>query len=409
MAARPRRVNLTISMNRSASHMLRNLALPVFIFFIMSLTGCQSLLLRERPAQDDSVVSSIPVPEQPRQPVVAPQRPQVSPTPPAPKTHTITIHEQTIQTPTHVDGRLVLGTREMATLPNLNLKMEAKLDTGAENSSVDARNIQFFERDGKKWVKFDLPRTSTGTIPQEMPIKGTTRIKRPGLPSIERPVVMMTITIGDITQSVPVSLINRGNFDAPLLIGRSFMQDLAVIDVNQQYIATKSVIDTRKRQAVVPIAQKSHTKAIIQPVNVDGLTTLGAVEHIVLPDSGTTLKARIDTGARTSSIDARDIQVFEKDGARWVSFGLVNSAGEIITMEEPITRFARIKRHNEEPERRPVVTLNTQIGDLLVPTQFTLRNRENYEYPALIGARFLEKRALVDVSTEYATDKRQPN
>ena len=242
-----------------------------------------------------------------------------------------------------------------------------------------------------------------------MPIKGTTRIKRPGLPSIERPVVMMTITIGDITQSVPVSLINRGNFDAPLLIGRSFMQDLAVIDVNQQYIATKSVIDTRKRQAVVPIAQKSHTKAIIKPVNVDGLTTLGAVEHIVLPDSGTTLKARIDTGARTSSIDARDIQVFEKDGARWVSFGLVNSAGEIITMEEPITRFARIKRHNEEPERRPVVTLNTQIGDLLVPTQFTLRNRENYEYPALIGARFLEKRALVDVSTEYATDKRQPN
>ena len=134
MAARPRRVNLTISMNRSASHMLRNLALPVFIFFIMSLTGCQSLLLRERPAQDDSVVSSIPVPEQPRQPVVAPQRPQVSPTPPAPKTHTITIHEQTIQTPTHVDGRLVLGTREMATLPNLNLKMEAKLDTGAETA-----------------------------------------------------------------------------------------------------------------------------------------------------------------------------------------------------------------------------------------------------------------------------------
>ena len=387
--------------------MFRNVALPVLIVFTMSLTACQSVLFRERPEQDASVVPSVPVPVQPEQPVDSAQQPEVSPRPPAPKTHTITIHEQTIQTPAHVNGRLVLGINELVTLPNLDLKMEAKLDTGAENSSADARNIQFFERDGKKWVKFDLPRTSGGTVPLEMPLKGTTRIKRPGQSSIERPVVMMTMTIGDITQSVPVSLINRSNYESPLLIGRSFMQDLAVIDVNQQHIATRSVINTRKRQAVVPITQKSHTRAIIKPVSVDGLTTLGAVEHITLPDTGTILKARIDTGARTSSIDARDINYFEKDGKKWVRFGLANSAGKIITMEEPVTRFVRIKRHNEEPERRPVVTLETRIGDIIAPTQFTLRSRENYEYPALIGARFLEKRALVDVATEYATDKRQ--
>ena len=339
--------------------------------------------------------------------MVPPQQPEVSHQTPAPQTHTITIYEQTIQTPAHVDGRLVLGINEMVTLPNLDLKMEAKLDTGAENSSADARNIQFFERDGKKWVKFDLPRTSDGTVPLELPLKGTIKIKRPGLSSIERPVVMMTMSIGDITQSVPVSLINRGNYEFPLLIGRSFMQDLAVIDVNQQHIATKSVIRTRKRQAVVPITQKSHTRATIKPVSVDGLATLGAVEHITLPASGAVLKARIDTGARTSSIDARDIKYFEKDGKDWVSFGLANSAGKIIKMNEPVTRFVLIKRHNEESERRPVITLETRVGDILVPTQFTLRDRENYEYPALIGARFLEKRALVDVATEYVADKRQ--
>jgi len=396
-------------MNRSAIHMLRNLALPVFILFTMSLTGCQSILLKERPEQDDSAVPSVPAPEQPQQPVPVPEprQPQVSPPPPAPKTHTITIHEQTVQTPAHVDGRLVLGIREMATLPNLNLKMEAKLDTGAENSSVDARNIQFFERDGKKWVKFDLPRTSEGTLPLELPLKGTIKIKRPGLSSVERPVVMMTITIGDITQSVPVSLINRSKFTSLLLIGRSFMQDLAIIDVNQQEIATKGVIRNRKRQAVVPVAQKSHTKAIIKPVSVEGLATLGAVEHMALTDHDMVLNARIDTGARTSSIDARDITFFVKDEKDWVSFGVPNAAGEIVTMEEPVTRFVMIKRHGEESEKRPVVTLNARIGDILAPTQFTLRNRESYEYPVLIGARFLENRALVDVSREYVNDKQQ--
>ncbi len=403
-----KRVNLITSMNRSAIQMFRNLALSVVVVLNMSLTGCQSVLFKERPKQDDSAVPSVHVPRQPEQSVIAPQKSEASKRPQAAQTHTITINEQTVQTPSHIDGRLVLGIREMATLPNLNLKMEAKLDTGAENSSVDARNIQFFERDGKKWVKFDLPSTSEGTVPMELPLKGTIKIKRPGLPSLERPVVMMTITIGDITQSVPVSLINRNKFTSPLLIGRSFMQDLAIIDVNQQKIAIKSVIRNRKRQAVVPVEQKSHTKAIIKPVSVEGLATLGAVEHMTLPDHNIVLKARIDTGARTSSIDARDITFFVKDEKDWVSFGVPNAAGEIITMEEPVTRFVKIKRHGEESEKRPVVTLNARIGDILAPTQFTLRNRENYEYPVLIGARFLEKRALVDVSRKYVNNKQQP-
>ena len=153
--------------------MFRNLALPVVIVFTMSLTACQSVLFRERPEQDDSVVQPVPAPVEPERPVVSPQLPEVSQRPAVPKTHTMTIHEQTIQTPAHVDGRLVLGINETVTLPNLDLKMEAKLDTGAENSSADARNIQFFERDGRKWVKFDLPRTSEGTVPMEMPLKGT--------------------------------------------------------------------------------------------------------------------------------------------------------------------------------------------------------------------------------------------
>ncbi|WP_020584329.1 ATP-dependent zinc protease family protein [Endozoicomonas elysicola] len=387
--------------------MSRNLALPALLFLIMILTGCQTVFYKERPRKDDSsIIQPVPVPEKSERPMV-PSRPEETTLPPA-KTHAITIREQTIQTPAHLDGRLVLGINETASLPNLNLTMQAKLDTGAENSSVDARNIQFFERDGKKWVKFDLHRTSKGTIPLEQPVKGIIKIKRPGLTSIERPVIHLTVTIGEITQAIPVSLTDRSKYESPLLIGRSFMQDLAVIDVNQKFIATKSVISSNNRKAEVPITQKSYTRATIKPVSVKGMTTLGAVEHMALPDTGTVLKARIDTGALTSSIDARDIELFQKNDHDWVRFQLANSVGDLVTMEEPVTRFVRIKRHGEDSERRPVITLNAQIGSISRPTQFTLRSRENYEYPALIGARFLEKRALVDVSREYTSDTKQP-
>lgn len=150
--------------------MFRNLALPALFVLTMILTGCQTASYKERPARDDSQITQpVPVPETSEHPMV-PSRPEAQTLPPD-DTHTITIREQTIQTPAHQDGLLVLGINETATLPNLNLKMEAKLDTGAENSSVDAREIQFFERDGKKWVKFELHRTSKGTVPMELPLK----------------------------------------------------------------------------------------------------------------------------------------------------------------------------------------------------------------------------------------------
>ena len=385
--------------------MFRNLVLSASFFFITILTGCQSVLHNENPPIEQAATSheTAVLPPQPES-TPLPHRPAQKP--PAP-THRITVYEQTIQTPTHLDGRLVLGVRENAALPNLNLTMQAKLDTGAENSSVDARNIQLFERDGKKWVKFDLHRTSKGVITLELPMKSTIKIKRPELQAIERPVVQMTITIGEITQSVPVSLTDRREYEAPLLIGRNFMQDLAVIDVNQKFIANRSLINSTSHEVEAPLSQTHFTRTITQPVSVKGLVTLGAVEHLTLTDSNTVLKARIDTGAFTSSLDARDLSLFQKEGKEWVRFKLPCASGELTTITAPVTRFVMIKRHRDKPQMRPVITLNVTIGNITKPTQFTLRNRENYRYPALIGVRFLQRRALVDVSRTYTADQRK--
>ena len=237
-------------------------------------------------------------------------------------THTITINEQTIQTPSYVDGRLILGINETAILPDYGVALKAKLDTGAENSSVDARNIQYFERDGDKWVKFNLHRTSKGTVPMELPLQGSIRIKRPGLSAVERPVVYLTFTIGDITQSLPVSLTDRSKYSAPLLVGRNFMQDMAIIDVSKRDIATRAIIKNIKVQETVPVSQISHTRVVIQPVKIDSLATIGALEKVTLVNENITVDARIDTGALTSTIDARNLVLFQKDGIDWVQFDM---------------------------------------------------------------------------------------
>ena len=387
--------------------MLRNLVVPAVFIATALLTGCQAFQNKEMPpktteqkAPETEVSEPKPEPEEIKE---TDTKPVVKPEPPAPKKNIITIHEEILQTPAHIDGRQVLGLFERASLPDLELEMAAKMDTGAELSSVDARNIELFERDRKKWVRFELHRTSKGIHKMELPVKEIIRIRRPGSTAVERPVVSMTISIGEITQPVEVSLTNRKNYSYPLLIGRNFIQDLAVIDVEKSNIADIKVIGKRSRQIEARAGKQSFSRKVRRPVSVEGLKVIGALEKMTLPGSDLTLPARIDTGARTSSLDARDIEIFTRNKAKWARFKTPDAKGELITLEQPVTRFLRIKRHGLESERRPVVTMEASIGGIKRQTQFSLRSRENYDYPILVGVRFLESTAIVDVSREYVT------
>ena len=388
--------------------MLRNLVVPAVFIATTLLTGCQAFQNREMPPktteqQTSETGVSEPKPE-PEETQPSKDKPVAEPeTPPVPK-NIITVHEEILQTPAHIDGRQVLGLYETARLPNLEVNMEAKLDTGAEISSVDARNIELFERDRKKWVKFELHRTSKGIKPMELPVKEIIRIRRPGSTAAERPVVSMTLSIGEITLPVDVSLTTRENFSYPLLIGRNFLQDLAVVDVEKEHIADIKVIANRSRQIEAPQGKESYSKKIRQPVSVEGLTVIGALEHMALTGTDLNLVARVDTGAVTSSLDARDIEIFIRNNVDWVRFKTPDNKGELITIEQPVTRFVQIKRHGLENQRRPVITMDASIGTIKRPTQFTLRSREGYDYPILVGVRFLESKAIVDVSREFVAD-----
>jgi hypothetical protein len=133
----------------------------------------------------------------------------------------------------------------------------------------------------------------------------------------------------------------------------------------------------------------------------DGKILLGETEYATLFPGDLRLEARIDTGATTTSMHAVDIKTFERDGQRWVRFTTLTDRGGEITLELPRVRHVRIKGEGDEYERRPVVEMDIQIGNLRQKVETTLTDRDNYHYPLLIGRNFLRDHAVVDVSRKY--------
>ncbi len=121
----------------------------------------------------------------------------------------------------------------------------------------------------------------------------------------------------------------------------------------------------------------------------------GRYEYIKLPELGETLKAKMDTGAMTASLSARNIQLFERDGEQWVSFQLGSDKGDAKVYEHRLARISKIKSRIEEDDARevadastrPVIELIMCIGEVRQTVEVNLTDRSNFTYPLLIGVR----------------------
>ena len=138
---------------------------------------------------------------------------------------------------------------------------------------------------------------------------------------------------------------------------------------------------------------------IAQPATSEKMI-VGRRENVWLEDIQLSLPARIDTGAETASLDARNIELFERDGSRWVRFEILQpDTGEPIVLEKKLERRARIVQAvSDEAERRPVIRLGVVIGDVRQYAEFTLSDRSHLDYQILIGRNVLNDVMVVDVS-----------
>lgn len=118
--------------------------------------------------------------------------------------------------------------------------------------------------------------------------------------------------------------------------------------------------------------------------------TIGEVEDVILIPWRVKLPARIDTGAATSSLDARELKVKNN----MAEFKLPKKYGGLL-LRLPVVEWQNI-RSADFKERRPVVEITLCIGPKLITTQVTLNDRSTVKYPFIIGRNILKDNFIVD-------------
>ncbi|ATH78866.1 ATP-dependent zinc protease family protein [Halomonas sp. C22] len=164
-------------------------------------------------------------------------------------------------------------------------------------------------------------------------------------------------------------------------------------------------LEARGEEPVI-IREECPTEAV-----EDGKTLLGRSEWVGFPGIGTYLKARVDSGANTSSLSASDITRFERDGENWVRFKLALNEDDVVVdrvrdewIEAPIQRRVRIVQASGE-ESRPVISLLMTLGPIRENVEFTLNDRTHLDFPVLLGRRFMMDIATIDVAETYLHER----
>ncbi len=151
----------------------------------------------------------------------------------------------------HADSksnRIILGGLEKVLLDPPNLVFSARIDTGANTSSLNAIDMVEFERDGKPYINFNVIHPDTGEkVELTRRIRRYVRIKEHMNESQRRPVVRLRVKFANIDERIYFTLVDRSKFSQQVLIGRNLLQDLAIVDVSKKF-TSQSVSNSDQEQ-----------------------------------------------------------------------------------------------------------------------------------------------------------------
>lgn len=132
---------------------------------------------------------------------------------------------------------------------------------------------------------------------------------------------------------------------------------------------------------------------------------IGWREWVGLPDLGIkTIKAKVDSGARSSSLHAFEVQEFERDGAEWVRFKVhpvQRNSGEVVTAESQILDYRSVRSSSGKAAMRPVILTSVSLLGEVWPVELTLANRDEMGFRMLLGREAFRRRFLVDGGKSY--------
>jgi hypothetical protein len=134
--------------------------------------------------------------------------------------------------PTFCQEKQVTGWVETVLVCPEQLMFRAKVDTGAKNSSLNAHNIEIFQREGRKWVRFTVQDRNQRRLTLEKQQLRIAQIRENGGISEKRPAVMLGICLGSVYREVEVNLTDRASYNYQMLIGRSFLNGTFIVDTS---------------------------------------------------------------------------------------------------------------------------------------------------------------------------------
>jgi hypothetical protein len=137
----------------------------------------------------------------------------------------------------------------------------------------------------------------------------------------------------------------------------------------------------------------------------------GRREEVLMFEEKIKYKAKLDTGAKSASLLALNIQEFEIDGKLWVSFQVINpKTGAFINKEFPLKRYASIKQRRDGDNKvskcikRPVIILPICLGNTVRVIEINLVDRRHFVCPVLLGRdAIIQFNAIVDPNKMYTT------
>ncbi len=136
---------------------------------------------------------------------------------------------------------------------------------------------------------------------------------------------------------------------------------------------------------------------------------VGWREWVALPQADVPwVKAKVDTGARSSSIHAFDLEAYRRDGAEHVRFSIhpwQRSDDDHVELSLPVLDRREVRSSNGQVEQRYAVAMEVTLAGRTITTVMTLSNRDEMGFRMLIGREALERGFLVDASRSYVGGK----
>lgn len=135
------------------------------------------------------------------------------------------------------------------------------------------------------------------------------------------------------------------------------------------------------------------------------LLTIGWREWVSLPNLGIMeIKAKIDTGARSSALHAFDLKILEENGKQRVRFKvqpLQQDTINTVIAEADLLEWREVRNSGGQTELRPVILTSVELMGQQWPIELTLTNRDAMEFRMLLGRQALKGRFLIDCEKSY--------